>query len=359
MEATAAHTRVVAVAGTRDRLRVGILGGVPAVLGGGGLEIQAARTATALRERGHDVRDVQRAEADWPPDVLHVFGHTADVGHFLHHWRRHPARLVVSPVVVVPPGREWRLKLGTRLPIPAFEPRVLRALVERADSLIALTRWESELLAGIGGTRSAPIAVIGNGVERPPELPDRAVLARELGAELPDRYAIVVGAVSERKRQAAIARALAGTLPLVVVGGWDGPERGRQRFVDLVRATGGVWLGELSDRTTVLGLVAAADALIHLSDAEGQSLAVLEGLALGTPCLLSDLPQQRELALRWPGAVTIVERDEQLAGALDRARMDDLGPVEPPIPSWDDVAAAVEAVYDSIAAPPRVWGGRG
>lgn len=348
------------MAGARDRLRVGILGGVPAVLGGGGLEIQAARTADALRERGHDVRAVQQADAGWAPDVLHVFGHTADIGHFLHHWRRNPARLVVSPVVVVPPAREWRLKLGTRLPIPAFEPRVLRALVERADALIALTRWESELLAEIGRGRAAPIATVGNGVDRPPELPNREALAGALGAPLPDRYAIVVGAVSERKRQAEIARALAGVLPLVVVGGWDGPEHGREPFARLVAATGGVWLGELSDRPTVLGLVALADALVHLSDAEGQSLAVLEGLALGTPCVLSDLPQQRELAARYPDAIAIVADDDGLAPALRRlAASDRHGPVSPPIPSWEEVAAEVEAVYQSIDAPPQVWGDRG
>jgi glycosyltransferase involved in cell wall biosynthesis len=338
---------------------VGVLGGVPAVLGGGGLEIQAARTAAALRERGHDVRHVQRAEADWAPEVLHVFGHTADVGHFLHHWRRRPARLVVSPVVVVPPSREWRLKLGTRLPIPAFEPRVLRALVERADALVALTRWEFELLKTIGGARTAPIAVIGNGVDLPAELPDRETLARLLGRELPERYAVVVGAVSERKRQADIARALAGTLPLIAVGGWDGPEAGRENFARLVAATGGAWLGELTDRSTVLGLVARADALVHLSDAEGQSLAVLEGLAVGTPCVLSDLPQQRELARRWPDAVTILESDDELAGALRRRPRADHRPVQPPIPSWDEVAAAVEAVYLGADAPPRLWGDRG
>jgi glycosyltransferase involved in cell wall biosynthesis len=337
---------------------VGILGGVPALLGGGGLEIQAARTADALRERGHDVRHAQSADAGWSPDVLHVFGHTADVGHFLHHWRRHPARLVVSPVVVVPPAREWRLKLGTRLPIPAFEPRVLRALVERADGLIALTEWEADLLREVGRGHAAPVTVIGNGVDRLAELPDRAQLAGELGAELPDRYAIVVGAVSERKRQAAIARALAGSIPLVVVGGWDGPEHGRESFARLVAATGGAWLGELSDRSTVLGLVARADALVHLSDAEGQSLAVLEGLALGTPCVLSDLPQQRELARRWPANVAIVERDEQLAGALT-GLSPERRPVEPPVPSWDEVAAAVEEVYAGIDGPPRLWGDRG
>jgi glycosyltransferase involved in cell wall biosynthesis len=126
-----------------------------------------------------------------------------------------------------------------------------------------------------------------------------------------------------------------------------------------VHATGGAWLGELSDHATVLGLVARADALVHLSDAEGQSLAVLEALSVGAPCVLSDLPQQRELARRWPGAVTIVGSDDELAGTLERPPSADRRPVQPPVPSWDEVAADVEAVYADIDKPPLLWGDRG
>jgi glycosyltransferase involved in cell wall biosynthesis len=345
------------VARPDDRPRVAVIGGVPATLGGGGLERQVERTAAALRAVGVDARQIGDVTPDWAFDVLHVFGHTADVGHYLHHWRRQPARLVVSPVVVVPPAREWRLRLATRLPIPAFEPRVLRALAERADRLIALTRWEADLLRQIGGKRAAAISIVGNGVEPAGELPDRAELARHIGAELPDRYAIVVGAVSDRKRQAEVARALAGSEPLIAVGGWEGPSGDRERFDRLVTATGGRWLGEIGERRIVDGLIAEATALVHLSEAEGESLAVLEALALGTPCVLSDLPQQRELALRWPRAVTIVADSAAVAGALADLPAT-VAPLDPPVPSWEDVARSLAAVYASLDGPPRVWGDR-
>jgi glycosyltransferase involved in cell wall biosynthesis len=346
------------VTGSRDGLRVAVLGGVPRTLGGGGLEIQIARTTAALHERGVDMRSVHAAPAEWEFDVLHVFGHTADVGHFLHHWRRRPAQLVVSPVVVVPPARERRLKLATRLPIPAFEPRVLRALTERADRLVALTEWEARLLKQIGGDRTARTTIVGNGVEPHGELPDRDELRRALGAELPDRYAIVVGAVSQRKRQADIARALAGVLPLVAVGGWEGADGERGEFERLVAATGGKWLGEISERRLVDALIAEAAVLVHLSDAEGQSLAVLEALALGTPCLLSALPQQREMAARWPASITLVENDADLAAKLRQ-------PVEPApqntaqVPSWGEVADDLLGVYAELDGPARLWNDRG
>jgi glycosyltransferase involved in cell wall biosynthesis len=338
-------------------LRVGVLGGVPAALGGGGLERQIARTAAALRARGIDVRELREAPAGWSFDVLHAFGHTADVGHQLHHWRRCPAHLVVSPVVVVPPRREWRLRLATRLPVPAFEPRLLRRLATRADRLIALTRWEARLLRRVGGRATAPIDVIGNGVDRDRAPLGREALERRLAVALPDRYAIVVGAVSPRKRQARLAAALAGVLPLVVVGGWEGAAAGREDFARAVEATGGLWLGELRERGEVDGLIAAAEALVHLSEAEGQSLAVLEALSLGTRCVLSDLPQQRELAARWPGLVAIVAGEAALAEALRR-----LPPPRPEpaaVPGWDEVAAALEGVYAGLDGPPRVWGERG
>jgi glycosyltransferase involved in cell wall biosynthesis len=342
------------VTNPHDGRRVAILGGVPGALGGGGLEIQIERTSAALRDRGLDVRHVCDAPPHWAFDVLHVFGHTADVGHYLHHWRRRPAHLVASPVVVVPERRERRLKIATRLPIPAFEPRVLRALATRADRLLALTRWEASLLTAIGGDRTAPIEIVGNGVDRRP-VADRAELERRLETTLPDRYAIVVGAVSARKRQRQIAAALTGVVPLMVIGGWDGPAAERDRFAATIAATGGAWLGEIGERELVDGLIAGATALVHLSDAEGQSLAVLEALALGTHCVLSDIPQQRELAARWPDLVTIVGGEAAIAGALARDA-DVTGRAD--VPGWDDVAGQLAGLYDRLDGPPQLWSER-
>ena len=75
----------------------------------------------------------------------------------------------------------------------------------------------------------------------------------------------------------------------------------REAFAAAVDRAGGLWLGELSDQPTVRAVVRAASALVHLSAAEGQSLAVLEALAEGTPVAASPLPANRELERRYPG----------------------------------------------------------
>lgn len=354
-ESHGGHTRVGPVNNGLGSLRVAVLSGVPGLLGGGGLEIQAERTVKALCARGTDARVASRADPEWSFDILHVFGNTADVGHILGHWRRCPARLVASPVIVVPPSRERRFKLATRLPIPAFEPRVLAALAVRADHLVALTRWEQDTLLAIGRGQTAPVSVIGNGVD----VPDGTAPVRTLaGRELPKDFVVTVGAVSPRKRQPQIAAGLREVMPYVVIGGWDGPPDGRDEFEATVAATGGIWLGEVTDRRTVLGIIAAARAMVHLSEAEGQSLAVLEALAVGTHCVLSDLPQQRELATDWPAHVSIVQADGDLAATV-RAVPERSG-VRAEIPTWDDVAAGLEGVYrDAMQKPARLWNARG
>ena len=105
-------------------------------------------------------------------------------------------------------------------------------------------------------------------------------------------------------------------------------------------------------------LIAEAAFLVHLSDAEGQSLAVLEALALHTPCLLSALPQQREMAARWPDAITLVEDDGDLAARL-RQPLRQIPPGSIQVPTWDDVAGELLGLYAGLDEAPRVWSARG
>lgn len=327
------------------------LGGVPALLGGGGLERQMQFTSAALRRRGLRVVHADSAAPDEPIDILHAFGNGDEIGHVMDHWRRSPARLVVSPVTVVPQRRVARLIVGSRLPIPAFEPRTLRALARRADALIALTRWERRLLRAVGGRGTAPTALIGNGVTaaEPPADVTPTVPAPP--------YALVVGTISARKQQAELVEALAGVVPVVVVGGADTPDDAR-RLECVLEGTGGLWTGELGDAGTIRELMRGAAAYVHLSDAEGQSLAVLEAIAAGTPCVLSGLPVNRELAQRYPSHVRLLRRRSDVAavvGALVESPRP--GPVD--VPGWDAVAGELHRLYEAIGErPARLWSER-
>ena len=95
-------------------------------------------------------------------------------------------------------------------------------------------------------------------------------------------------------------------------------------------------------------------ALVHLSDAEVESLAVLETLSRGTPAVLSDIPSHRELAGRYPGHVRVVKRPAEVpdaVGALARAPSAD----PPRVPTWDDVATELERVYDRVSETLPRW----
>ena len=156
--------------------------------------------------------------------------------------------------------------------------------------------------------------------------------------------------MSARKRQADTVRALAGApVTAVVAGGFDGSAAERAAFESAVAQSGARWVGEVPP-ARVRALVRGARALVHLSAAEGQSLAVLEALAENTPVIATPLPANVELAARHPAHVRLVDGLEELPAAVAGLRAPD-GPA-PRIPSWDDVAERLEALYAGLTARP-------
>lgn len=328
----------------RASLRIALLGGVPASLGGGGLELHMRRTGDALARAGHEVFHAAEAREPRPFDILHAFGAERDVWHPLDYWHRNPAPLVVTPVIVVEPGwREWSLAVSHRLPVPAFAPRARAQILRRADAVVALTEHERRLIRRLAGRGVRRIEVIGNAVDGV-GAPDPDALA---ALELPDDYVVLLGAVSARKRQAEIIGALrGGPVTPVVIGHVEGDEAGRRAWEQHVADSGARWLGEIRDPDLVRAVLAGSRGLIHLSRAEAQSLAVLEALAAGAPVLLSPLPSHLELRARYPGHVVIIDDLAGLPAAVQGVAASRPGPA--PVPSWDDVAAQLLSVYSSL-----------
>jgi glycosyltransferase involved in cell wall biosynthesis len=294
------------------------------------------RTRAALQRRGHAVFNIHEPGPARRFDLLHAFGIEPDLWQLLAHWRLNPAPLVVSPVLVVAPGApECRYRLAARVPLADFGPRMKVHVLRRAAAAVALTEAEGRLLGRLAGPEGPPIDVIGNGVDPP------SGSRRPAGLELPERFVLLVGGVSERKRQRRTIEALADSgYHVVVAGGFDGSDVERASWDSAVERTGTTWLGEVA-RATVAALLAEAHALVHLSSAEGQSLAVLEALAAGTPVVAGALPANRELAARYPALVRIARSEAEVGAALgsvSRGRPADLQ-------SWDEVAARLEGVY--------------
>lgn len=305
-----------------------------------------ARTARALSELGHRVSRVEAAEVTEQFDVLHAF-HAEDwLMKVWPQWKRNRCAVVLSPVLTVRAGLEERsLRWRRRLPGMATHAARRAAALARADGIVALTQHERDLLVSSLGADPARVRVIGNGVDPTPDGPLR---------DLPDgvgegRFVLMLGNVSARKRQAEVIAAAGDRVRFVVAGGFEGDAAEERRWQRIVDDAGAIWLGDLNDPATVRALQRAAWALVLLSAAEGQSLAVLETLAAGTPAILSDIPVHRELRDRFPSLVRLARAPRDVPSALE-----DLS-VSPEhaaaIPSWQDVASELVGVYrEAIAA---------
>ena len=328
-------------------LQIGFLGATPPALGGGGVEIQRTRTAEGLRSLGHEVRDVECAPAEWSFDVLHAFTTEPHVWQFLQHWSRNPCPLVVTAVVVVSPGRQERLmRLGARLPGAVTSVRMRRHVLQRADAVIAGTRYEANLLTDALGADSTRLHVIGNGADVLPSPPGEAL------PPLPDgRFVTMVGAISPRKRQLDVLRALGRSVPAVMVGPYVGGERGRAEWDSAVSDSGATWVGAVHDPAVVQEIQRRAAALLLISEAEVMSLAVLEALAVGTPVVLSDIPGHRELAEAHPGLVHVVQGPNEAAATARRLAGLAQDRQAAAVPSWAGVAEQIEGVYRDLGIP--------
>lgn len=318
-----------------------MLGGVPASLGGGGLEIQIARTRAALAARGHDVFHVSEERAPRGFDLLHAFSSEPDVWHDLRHWRRNTSPLVVSPVCVVPRGwAELRQIIGSRLPLPACAPRMRVEILRQAQAVVALTENERRLIRRLSG-RVELVEVIGNGVY-PNDGPGRKP------TDLTNKPVVLLGTVSRRKDQRAAVEMLGQAgISALVIGGFEGSTAERGLFEETVARADARWVGEVHDASTVRDMLRGSRALLHASTAEAQSLAVLEALAVGTPVILRPLPSNRELAARYPDHVRFARSLDEVPRVLANLQ----SPRTPPaVPTWEDVAHRLEELYRSVLA---------
>jgi glycosyltransferase involved in cell wall biosynthesis len=319
-------------------VRIGVLGGVPPALGGGGLEIQIERTSAALAARGHEIVRVESAGTDAEWDVLHAFGAEGGVQFALEHWTRRRTPLVISPVLVVSPGRdELLLRAASRVAVPATHAALRVRALRQADVLVAITAYEAKVLRALTGPRAA-VEIVPNGVD--PVAP---------GAPEGEGAALLLGAVSSRKRQAEVVGALSGSGPIVVAGPFAGAPAERAAFEAAVTRAGATWLGEVRDPRRVAALQASAAALVHFSRAEVQSLAVLETLRHGTPVVLSDIPSHQELASAYPQHARIARSAEELPRLVAELRAHPPAGPAPSILTWDDVAARLETLYARLA----------
>ncbi len=274
---------------------------------------------------GRDLRallTIRRHIREWRPDVVHT--HTAKAGAL----GRLAAILEDVPVVV-------HTYHGHVLGGSYFSPRVTgayrwieRRLARGSDRLIALTEAQADEMSGpLAVALRSRFSVIPLGLELDRFLHvDRERVGAEVRGEVgtPEGrrvYAIVGRLVPVKNHDLlfqAWARAQLDDAELWVVGSGELEAPLRARAAELGIDASVRWLGWRRDLERVN---AAVDALVLTSNDEGTPVALIEGLAAGTPVLSTDVGGIREMLARTESSgVVVPPRDEEaLAEALRRA----------------------------------------
>ncbi len=304
-----------------------------------GIEIQRVRAWPEGRDY-HIAPAVYGAVAEARCDIVHVQSWHTPVAPL--------AMLAASragiPYVVTPHGRGFASPF--RLRLRPLQRRLLRPLLTRADRVIALARFERELLLRESGLYPECVTVIPNGADllspiaRPRER-ERCLIAS-------------VGRLERFKGHHRIMQALPHVLrsrpdaELVIVG--DGPYERELRTLatrlgvaDRVR----IEYFSMSERARLAELLSAATLVVLLSEYETQPIAALEAAALGTPVLVADVAGMREFAADGLGRAVPLHASpaEIAAAALEQIANPILPPPEFALPTWDDCADALLGVY--------------
>lgn len=242
--------------------------------------------------------DLRRAEGTF--DVVHLHSYHAAAAAF-GLWV--PKSI---PVVFTP-----HYHRGGHTPFARFMHRfygpIGRALVNRADAVIAVSEAEGSLLRQDFPACSSRITVIPNGIrERPAVRVPRDVPTLLTIARL-ERYKRLDLAIE-------VLRRLPETWRLQVVG--KGPEEAaiRERAKILGLSERILISSDLSEQE-IGEAIASATAYISLSEKEAFGLTVLEAASAGIPAIVSDIPSHRELAAIASQSVWICPADDPGAAA--------------------------------------------
>lgn len=230
-------------------------------------------------------------------------------------WAPAPAPLAVSrgvPLVLTVHDLSWERRPGDFTPYERLWHRLARprALAERAARVLTVSAATRDEVLGRWGLAEDKVAVVPSG----PGLGDGARVPA------PDTrpYFLAVGALEPRKAPELLARAHARARAHGLEA--DLVFAGEGRLAGAVAGPGVRVAGQV-DGAELRGLYAGALAVVHPALLEGFGFPPVEGLTLGTPAIVADLPVYAETV--GDGALRVAVGDEEaLADALLRVERD-------------------------------------
>ena len=189
--------------------------------------------------------------------------------------------LVKRPLVVTVHGNADVYELPR-----AMEP-VTRAVLQRADVVVSVSRDLGQYLEQV--MKVSNVTVIPNGVDVDlfrPSPSSRSVLTLFSISRLVPRKNVHV-------LIAGVEQLVAEGAPLSLIVAGTGPEESRIRRL-AEQSSGAVRFVGFIDEERKRSILSETDVFVQLSTREGLSIATLEALASGVPCLVSNLPGVRE-----------------------------------------------------------------
>ncbi len=377
------------VPAARRRLRIAFIGqkGIPAHFGG--IEFHVDELSRRLAKRGHHVSVYVR---DWytPPDLatydgvqllhtptirskhldaflhsltssVHVLSQSNDIVHYhalgpsFFAWL---PRLSGYKVVVTIHGLDWqRPKWG-------WGARAFLKFTERTASYLphASITVSLALQTYFKDKHRRRLHYIPNGVNVPPLTPARLITERYglLGQD----YVLYLGRLVPEKRVEWLVEAFCRTSSparLVIAGDDDDAGRYTQHLRELAAGDGRLLFTGTVGGQTKEELLSNALFYVSASSVEGLPIALLEAMAHGRCCLVSDIPPHQEiieagrdgLFFEWNDAGQLLHSIENLL-AQDAQRREALGREARGKArerySWEYIADATERLYLSLLA---------
>ena len=252
---------------------------------------------------------VRRYLEEFNPNVVHFVGDGWFWGHFWSwFWFRSKARFIFTPSYHELPVIRWWLR-----PINSFICNVM-------DSVIALTRQESDLVRRDYWVKERKLGIIGWGAPVPGKEGLAAAAARESQSPDAPLTLLCVGRLGRHKGQAwlldvyrQVRDQFNRSVRLVLVGRDEGDEEKlRETVTDSGLEDEVLMVGEVSDED-LDAWYARSDLFVLFSHYEAFGLVFFEAMAYGAPVLTHDVGANRELLTR--GAVVVPRFDPEEAGS--------------------------------------------
>jgi glycogen synthase len=228
--------------------------------------------------------------------------------------------------------------------------RLLAPLVQRAQRVIGVSEFERDFFVRRMSLDPGRALTITNGVSEEFKSVERSVstktgLIAAIGRlEHYKGHHRVIAALPEVRRRVPGAR-------LRVIG--DGPYEGALRaLADQLGVGGAVEFTKVpyGDRPLLAERMAEADVIAILSSYESQGIAGLEAVATGARLVVADGSALSELR-RFDGVCVVPRSDTgHVVDALVRQLRLPRQQQRPDVPTWDDTATHVEAVYADVLA---------